>query len=275
MKKEKMKTTTLKIILLTIILGCSNPRSEVTPIENKFEKDTLYDILRGELVHETEDTLWFEPYEKKILKFRNIFKKGKNYIYQAIYKDENAVILSSSKIKLIPSGERISFAPERQDRITFVYENYKEDSIKLVNHKLNPTFQEWVHKAEEGIIENEEKIWIHPMRQNQYKFTEVAPFPDVKLPLEIGKHWNSNLNINDGWGEWSNTSGISEYKIIGKDSFNLKDIEVECWKIKSNSKFPFGISFLNYKFSEEFGFVELKYENYKKETLEIKLVEIE
>ncbi len=267
-----MKKTTFNLILFTIILGCSSSVNDDKQIDNKVEQDTLYDIFRGELVHETEDTLWFEPYENKTLKVRNIFKKGKNYIYQATYKDDTGNTLSDNKIKLIPSGERIQFAPERQDRVTYIYENYKEDSIKLASHTLNPTYQRWVNKAEEGIIENVEKVWIHPMRHNQYKFTEVAPFPEIELPLEIGKQWESTLNINNFFGEWANSSGVSEYEVIKRDSFTLKSGQIECWKIKSKSKFPFGISYLNYKFNKDYGFVELNYKNYKNETLEIRLV---
>jgi len=260
---------------MILFLGCSNSEKGVNQINEKIEQDTLYDILRGELVHETEDTLWFEPFEKKTPKVRHIFKKGKDYIFQATYKDRNGKILSNSKISIIPSGERISFAPERQDRVTYIYENYQEDSIKLVNHKLNPKYQNWVNKAEEGIIENIEKVWIHPMRQNQYKFTEVSPFPEIELPIEIGKEWESTLNISNAFGEWANTSGVSEYKIIGRDSFYFQNNKIECWKIESKSKFPFGTSFLNYKFNKDYGFVELNYQNYFEENLVVKLVGIE
>ena len=238
-------------------------------------RDSLYDITRGELVHETEDTLWFEPYEKKILKYRNIYRKDRNYVYQAIYRDSNGEILSNSKIKLIPSGERISFAPERQDRITYIYDNYKTDSVELSIHPLNIKFQYWVSNAEEGIIENVEKIWIHPMRQNQYKFTEVAPFPEVTFPLEIGKTWESTLNINNGYGDWAYTSGVSEYEVLEKDTISFNNENIEFWEIESKSNFPFGISELNYKFNVNYGFIEMNYKNYANETLDIKMIEVE
>lgn len=266
------------IIILVIILtfsGCNNRSAETSWQKTETSQDTLYDVIRGELVHETEDTIWFEPYESKTLKIRNIYKKGKIYTYKAIYKDSNGKELSNSTIKVIPSSERIAFAPERQDRVTYVYENYEKDSQNLSNHNLNKEYQDWTYTAEEGIIENVERVWIHPMRQNQYKFTEVAPFPDVRLPLELNKTWETTLNIGNSYGEWANSSGISEYEVINKGALTFEDTNIEYWEIKSKSSFPFGVSELNYKFNENLGFIEMKYKNYAGEKLDIKMVEIE
>lgn len=263
------------IIAMIGLVGCQNRNSGKILKNDELQNDTIYDVLRGELVHETEDTLWFEPYVKKIPKIRRIFRKGKNYVYEAIYRDSNGTILSNSEIKVIPSGERIDFAPERQDRVTYEFKDYKKDKAKLEGSTLNASAEYWVEKQEEGIIENSESVWIHPFRSNQYLFTEVAPFPEIILPLEIGKEWDSNLSIGEGWGEWENTSGNCTYKVVEKSNYLIDSAIIECWLITSNSEYSFGNSKLDYKFNEEFGFVEMNYKNYLNETLDIKMIRVE
>lgn len=268
--KEKIY---INFILIFVFVACQS--NNCKPVEREDQNEELFDVIRGELVHETEDTVWFEEYIKKIPKSREIFKKGKNYIYQAKYFDEFGNLLSDNNIKLIPTGKRTDFAPETQDLVIYEFMNYKSDSINLHNRQLNYEMNYWTNESNEGIIENEEEIWIHPMRTNQYKFTEVAPFPEIRLPLEIGKEWESSLNIKDGWGEWSNKTCTNIYKVIRKDSFNLNNNQILSWIVTAKSECPFGESKLEYQFNEKYGFLELKYLNYQKEILEIKMINIE
>ena len=126
-----------------------------------------------------------------------------------------------------------------------------------------------------GVIENVEVVWMHPFRLNQYNFTEVAPFPEVKFPLKIGKAWTGNLNIQQGWGDWENTHGYFQYQITLKEDITTLFGKIEnCWKIESKSKYEFGQSKLVYWFSEKFGFVKMDYINYGNQTLEIELEEV-
>ena len=257
------------------LIGCQNSNSGGMLETHQIENDTIYDILRGELVHETEDTLWFEPYEKRIPKVRKVFRKGKNYVYEAIYKNASGEILSNSEIKMIPSGERIKFAPETQDNVTYEFKDYKNDKKELEGRTINRSAVHWAGKQKEGIIENLETLWIHPFRNNQYIFTEVAPYPKISFPLEIGKEWDSTLNIGKGWGEWENTSGNCTYKVVDKSTYIIDSTTIECWAITSNSEYSFGNSKLDYKFNEEFGFVEMNYTNYLNETLDIRMTGVE
>ncbi|MDF9794885.1 hypothetical protein OKW21_000148 [Catalinimonas alkaloidigena] len=54
---------------------------------------------------------------------------------------------------------------------------------------------------------------MHPFRDNQYHFTEVAAFPYVRLPLEVSKSWTNRLQLGEGWEDWENKNVYSEYKI--------------------------------------------------------------
>ena len=41
----------------------------------------------------------------------------------------------------------------------------------------------WTTNDTTGMIENEQKTWIHPPRHNQYTMNEIAPFPEPDEPL--------------------------------------------------------------------------------------------
>ena len=70
-----MKNLVVKIILLTLFWNCSFSSKRDGKPESNVEVDTLYDLLTGELVHETEDTLWFEPFERKSQKLEPFLEK--------------------------------------------------------------------------------------------------------------------------------------------------------------------------------------------------------
>jgi len=267
-------------ILLIVIQGKIYPQNSeiIKPLNNP--KDTLYDIERmykppknGINANTNLDSLEFT--ERRIPKVRKIFKAGRIYHYRAIYLASNNDTLSNSLVNMKTTGERWEWQPEKQDLIYYEFPDYKADSIKLCNHYINKEFQFWAGKTEEGVIENVKQVWMHPVRVNQYKFTEVAPFPEVNLPLKKGKKWSEPLMIGDGWGEWNGQNIENNYKITGHKKFLLQNIKIDCWIIKSVSKSSFGKSKLTTFFNEEYGFVKLLYKNYEKEKLIFELIKVE
>jgi hypothetical protein len=122
-----------------------------------------------------------------------------------------------------------------------------------------------------------ERVWMHPIRVNQYKFTEVAPFPEVFFPLQKGKKWDGGeTSIFEGWDEWSGQTVKSKYKISGKATYLLKKgSEISCWVIKSVAKCSSGKSKLLALFNEEYGFVKMEYQNYENEKLVFELIDVE
>jgi|GEM_PF-1100925 len=239
------------------------------------KQDTLIDVEKVQTIISKADSSWIESYERKIPKKRIIFKKGKVYHYKAIYISSNNDTLSNSFINIIATGDRWNEQPETQDLIYYEFPNYRTDSIKLSNHYINKELHAWKGKIGEGVIENIEQVWMHPIRANQYKFTEVAPFPEVHFPLQKGKKWKRIVNVIKGWGEWNGQTVISKYKISGQTTYQEGDIEINCWIIKSVSKCSSGKSKLNTFFNEEWGFVKMEYHNYENEKLVFELVNVE
>jgi hypothetical protein len=118
-------------------------------------------------------------------------------IFRAKFTSAKNELVSNSRIKMMATGKRWKFQPEKKDEIIVQYEFSNEDFNRNQQHQLNKGFwgYKWMKEGIEGIIYNVEEVWMHLFRYNQFNFTEVAPFQEVKYPLKIGNKWTGNLNI--------------------------------------------------------------------------------
>ena len=279
-----MKYKQILIIISIVLIGIhrnvySQSSNNINSIN--IQTDTLYDLERnykplpnGFDINTNLDSLEFT--ERRIPKVRRIFKAGKTYHYKAIYLSSKNDTLSNSYVNMETTGLRRPDADsEKQDLVYYLFPNYKADSIKLSNHFINKEYQNWTGKNGQGIIENIENVWIHPIQSNQYKFTEVAPFPEANLPLQKGKKWEGTTTGIIGWGEWDGQTVKSKYKISGQEIYLLGDLKIDCWVIKSVARCSSGKSKLTTLFNEEYGFVKMEYQNYEKEKLVFELIKME
>lgn len=212
-----------------------------------------------------------------IRKTRRVFKPCRIMTYRAVWTSDDGKVITNSQIRMMATGKRWEMQPEKQDEILVQYAFDEADSIISSEYQLNKGILDrwWMEKGIEGVVENEDEIWMHPFRFNQYNFTEVAPFPEVKLPLEVGKKWSGNLNIMNGWGDWDNSKGNMSYEVQTREAIETRYSRIEnCWKITSKSKYNFGESYLDFWFSEELGFVRMEYNNYGDQQLVIELENI-
>lgn len=278
-----MKYKQILIIISIVLIGSQkNVYSQNSNTINSIniQTDTLYDFERkykpppnGFNINTNFDSLEFT--ERKIPKVRRIFKAGKTYHYKALYLNSNNDTLSNRFVLMKTTGERWEWQPMKQDLIYYEFPDYKTDSIKLSNHDINKEIQHWNSQTGEGVIENIEEVWMHPIRINQYKFTEIAPFPQVKFPLEKSRIWYSQKMIDEGWGEWNGQTIINTYKIAGQTTIKLNDLQIDCWIIKGTAKCQLGNSKLTTYFNEEYGFVKMEYQNYENERLVFQLIKLE
>ena len=272
------------LMIITIVLVgiqskvYSQKSTTIKPMN--IQTDTLYDVERmyeppknGITPNINFDSLEFT--ERRIPKIRRIFKAGRVYHYKAIYIGLNNDTLFNSLVNIRTTGLRWDQQPEKQDLIYYEFPGYKADSAKLSDHKINKEFQIWTDNSATGVIENIEQVWMHPIRINQYKFTEVAPFPKVNLPLQKGKKWEGTTTGIIGWGEWDGQTVKCKYKISGQEIYLLGDLKIDCWVIKSVGKCSSGKSKLTTLFNEEYGFVKMEYQNYEKEKLVFELIKME
>lgn len=260
------------LILITIIISikCTNRQegrfSEIKCIPTDSPKYDYRGTIKGELTPKMDSIL-------RIEKRRDIFKPCRELTYLATFLNSDNKLITESKIRLIASGKRWEYQTEKQDEVIFQYEFTEEDIQNCKKYQLNKLLnRQWVSSTKVGIIENVEQIWMHPFRANQYNFTEVTPFPQVELPLRIGKTWTEKIYPKEGYGEWSNKTVVSDFKVVSKESIKLDYGELkDCWKISAKSVFELGESYLEYWFNEELGFVKFDYINYGNQKLKIEL----
>jgi hypothetical protein len=278
------KIIALKIVVYIILIpvfilfGCKNPNKNISNVlDITCTPDLMpeFDISTGTFLDDNgkKQEIILEKTEKR----RTVFKPCRQLIYRLIWKDSSGLELTNSMVKMMATGKRWTVQPEKQDEILTQFEYTERDFQKTKNHQLNKGLlgRIWINKQIEGIIENVEEIWMHPFRSNQYNFTEVAPFPMVKLPLSIGKTWADNLSLQDGWGDWCNSSGNMQYEVASNDTLQTKyGLIKNCWKVNSSAEFDFGKSSLEFWFNEELGFVKKIYKNYGNQTLLVELEEV-
>ncbi|MEO0189782.1 MAG: hypothetical protein ABIL18_02250, partial [candidate division WOR-3 bacterium] len=130
-------------------------------------------------------------------------------------------------------------------------------------------------KETTGVIEDSKRIWIHPPREGDFEFTELAPYPEIQKPFKEGKKWKSILKIGEGWGEWEGLTVRSNYKIIGKTNFStpMGDFN-NCWQVDASAESKTGIFTLRLYFHPEYGFVFLEYHKPSGEIVILELVKL-
>ena len=269
----KIETTSIVLFYL-LVLSCGNPEKDILQNSCGEEPMPKYDYratIQGEMTPRIDSIL-------RIEKKRDVFKPCRTLEYRAKFYSQENELLTNEIIAVSSTGKRWEYQTEKQDEIEINY-SFNRDSINHINsYQLNKGWisPNWRNQEITGVIENVEKIWTHPFRSNQYSFTQVAPFPQIELPLRIGKKWtDNNISLKEGFGDWANMKVKSEFEII-----ETADIQTEygefknSWKIKAVATFPLGKSELIYWFNEEFGFVKLDYTNYGNQRLKIEVAAI-
>ncbi|MEP5614044.1 MAG: hypothetical protein ABJP45_17460 [Cyclobacteriaceae bacterium] len=206
---------------------------------------------------------------------RKIFKPCREYVYRARYWDNQLNLISDDYIWMMATGRDWAYEPESQDEIAIQYavDSSKIDFIK--QYTINPEFSSgWREGEVTGIIETEETVWMHPFRSNQYLFTQVAAFPYVKLPLERSTQWTSSLNIYENWGQWSNHTLSSTYRVLDFEKLEIEFGDLDAWHINATETADFGTSVHDFWFNEDYGFVKMVINNYAGQVLIFELVEV-
>ncbi len=210
---------------------------------------------------------------------RELYDSLKVYTYNAVFINEVGDTSSNETILFKPQG-KIWKIDEQQDVVKTIYSSNDSVLAQFKNPKDKKKEHTKIRKTIEstsGLIETDSLIWLHPFRGNQYAYTEVAPFPEVKISkLQVGKCWNGGeLSIQFGWGGLKGKV-IDNYQVIGNSqiSWNNKELR-DCWEIKATGIHnKLGESTVNYIFQKEVGFLTMDYHFYNGYRIVFSLVEI-
>ncbi|MBK7310353.1 MAG: hypothetical protein IPI93_06065 [Sphingobacteriaceae bacterium] len=191
---------------------------------------------------------------------------NREFDFSAIYYDNSGKVLTRETITIKTTGKIWDIDP-KQTLVTFRTNFTSEDSMKLAPHALNGINRAWEKKYQEGVIEDSAHIWMHPIRQNQYLLTEIAPFPEVKFPLMKNRTWNSTLWIYEVFGSFRGTVN-STYSIEGIEARKYQCGTYKCWKIVGTATHDkLGESSVIIYFNEDLGFTEMDYSFYNKQKI--------
>ena len=177
-----------------------------------------------------------------------IFKENNSFKYSISYETEH--FKTYDTITIVSTGKMWEGAPKSQKEIIINYD------LERIDRSYFSDLQTigWVHSDTTGAVENESSCWIHPPRHNQFMILELAPFPEVDFPLEVGKKYSRVLFIGDGWGNISNSKVSREYEV--------KNQKEEDWFISAEARptaYPDDVNRLEFIFNEKEGFTSLKY----------------
>jgi len=269
----------LIVLLLLILTSCGEHEAQTSnfvKVDCVLSETPKFDFDRVELL-DADGNVYKDTLVNKIEKRRHIFKACRDFIYRANLYDKNNSLIMSTKVKLTATGKRWGMQPNKQDQVMMQYEYATEYEEKFKEYNLNKSLKDrrWSDRSETGIIENVERIWIHPFRSNQFITNEVAPFPEVRFPLRRGKTWTSRLTMYEGWGDWENITVTSNYEIVNQSKVDVPFSSLDnCWKVVATSEFSLGKSVLEYWFDEDYGFVKMHYLNYGGQRIEFELEEV-
>ncbi len=199
-------------------------------------------------------------------------------VYNTEYFDADSMLIIKGDVLIKYLGKMWSASPKNQQEVVIGYD-YDEKRLQSYEEKTSinkSAGTNWSPFEITGVIENEKRIWMHPLRNNQFVSLEVAPFPEIRYPLEVGNFWSSSINMGEGWGDWENETVYSDYKIVesGVAIETEYGVITDCWLVRAKSDFKEGRSHVDLYFSPELGFVKFEYVNYKNHKIMISLKDI-
>lgn len=204
----------------------------------------------------------------------NFWSKNKTYHYVAVYLDSLGDTLTREHIRLHPTEEVWDMAP-RQTLMEIELDFSATDSARFAPFPLNHKSRAWRSSYREGVIQNAKRVWMHPIRSNQYVLTELAPFPEVVFPLRADTSWENTLWIYEAFGSFEGTVECN-YHLHKKESRSYAFGSLNCWKIKAIGIHDrLGSNAAEYFFHPEYGFTEMNYIFFNGQQLKFTLVEFE
>ena len=200
---------------------------------------------------------------------KKTFKNGQTYIYATEYKNFANDLIIYDTIKLIINDKPWKGSPEKQKEMIWVYPILKDTTILSNIYTLGI-----VSSDTTGYIENETRLFLHPPRHQHYTIIELAPFPEIDLPLEKSKEYQRILFTSTGWGEYSQLKIKNKYLIKGSHEIEWNNKLINVWDIQSKSHSEVGTSAADFVFNNQLGYIEIDYRFFNGIEISIKLIQI-
>ena len=129
-----------------------------------------------------------------------------------------------------------------------------------------------------GVIEEKNRVWLHPPRIGEFKMLEYSPFPEIVFPLIENQQWSRELSLSKYWeNKEFNLKGTDVLKFLyeyrGSKKFRLifNNEEVDCFDIYAASKNMESRTSFSGLYFKKYGFVKMKFENVDKSRILLEL----
>lgn len=214
-----------------------------------------------------------------------IFNQKKVFTYDAFFIEKSGDTLTK-EILVLKGNENpwqfqktqteleIFYEPDSSALVSFVYplmaerERIKRNLSKAKTKKSWANYTWLMMKETTGKIENDTILWFHPPRSNQYIYTYLSAYPEVRFnELKIGGNWQSKISIVKGYPNNEEFVGTVTNNFVVKDKLTTtvagNSIE-NCWLIESSDiHSKLGESFSTFVFDEKYyGFIRMEFEYY-------------
>jgi hypothetical protein len=226
-----------------------------------------------------------------------IFDQKKVFTYDAFFIEKSGDTLTREILVLKGNEDpwqfqktqtelEILYKPDSSALVNFIYPLKAERERITRNLAKSKTKKSWANytwlmtKETTGKIENDTIIWLHPPRSNQYIYTYLSAYPEVRFnELKIGGNWQSKISIVKGFPNNEEFIGTVTNNFIVKDKLTItvagNSIE-NCWIIESSDKHSkLGESYSTFMFDEKYyGFIRMEFEYYNGVKIILNLKEV-
>lgn len=253
--KSFFKLLLISILYISITTSCSEKISK-TPFNT--EPQTLADSINNDnKIYPSGTKLVFDYY---------IIENGDTFKCLLL---NDMPIFSASSWDFVPL-DSLSNVPQYflVDKVEItVLENVFAHSQTNTQFDYIAANGKLLYTTKTGIIEDENRIWWHPLRSFYFYATEFSPFPEIQLPLRKNKTWDAIIHA----GKFTETIELfgdfegnilevnSNYKIVGKKKMETAFGELNCIVTEAKAITKFSESTLTSYFDEKYGFVRWDY----------------
>jgi|GEM_PF-3424696 len=142
-----------------------------------------------------------------------------------------------------------------QRKLNYIVTGYNE---------RNRSTKNLISESTTGFFEDTTRIWLHPPRDDKFeKITQLAPYPEVNLPVRIGDTIKGKITMAFNWGEWNGHS--SRYYLAVVDSTAEVNSNETVYTLRGCGTISNDTSCVEYLFSTSRGFVKASYAYKEKE----------
>ena len=186
-------------------------------------------------------------------------------VYHVDFYDSLKQFVKTEYVMLSVFNNRCSFD---SSQYYIEWRTVKKEGDKYVEF---PKYQ----SASTGVLSNQTEVFLHPIRQKEFKKLELAPFPYIvfdkkqcEFNFDIGDHyctagiyWSKNMNFK------------TNYQLLGEKNFMINQQLIPCQEVFATSESALSNAELHFLYSNQYGFVMLHYLNVDKTGMVFTLIE--